>query len=217
MKTKNIVTTAITTMGLLVFASVNLCTAAYAPRQMERLGRGIVAVNQGEGKVFVSWRLLGTEPDSVAFNLYRTTGNGQPVKLNTQPLTKATCYQDSAVDFSQPVAYTVRAVLGGQEQPASAAFKFPANAPVRQYLSIPLKEGLVPNDASVGDLDGDGEYEIVLKREQNPRDNARAGFTGETHLEAYKLDGTFMWRINLGKNIRSGERPTTRNCESIRP
>ena len=56
----------------------------------------------------------------------------------------------------------------------------------------------------MGDLDGDGEYEIVLKREDGGRDPSRGGASGETHLEAYKLDGTFMWRINLGKNIRSG-------------
>lgn len=177
-------------------------TSAKAPRQMERLGRGIVAVNQGEGKVFVSWRLLGAEPDSIAFNVYRTTGSGQPVKLNTTPLTQATCYQDSGVDFSQPVSYTVRAVLDDQEQRASTPFKFPANAPVRQYLSIPLQAGRgIPNDASVGDLNGDGEFEIVLKREDGSRDNARGGVTGSTTLEAYALDGTFMWKIDLGKNI----------------
>ncbi|MBN1973292.1 MAG: rhamnogalacturonan lyase [Sedimentisphaerales bacterium] len=182
-----------------------LVTSASAQRQMEKLGRGLIAVNQGEGRAFISWRLLGTEPDGIAFNIYRTAGDGQPVRLNDQPMNKATCYQDSGVDFSQAVSYTVRAVLNGREQPdEGSVFKFPPNAPVRQYLSIPLKEGLVPNDASVGDLDGDGEYEIVLKREDRGRDNSQAGVTGETHLEAYKLDGTFMWRINLGRNIRSG-------------
>jgi len=62
----------------------------------------------------------------------------------------------------------------------------------------------MPNDGAVGDLDGDGEYEIVLKREQGGRDPSRGGASGETQLDAYKLDGTFMWRISLGKNIRSG-------------
>jgi rhamnogalacturonan endolyase len=56
----------------------------------------------------------------------------------------------------------------------------------------------------VGDLDGDGQYEIVVKQEQRPRDNSQKGATGETKLEAYKLDGTFLWRINLGRNIREG-------------
>ena len=76
-------------------------TTASAQRQMEKLGRGVVAVNQGEGKAFVSWRLLGTEPDSIAFNVYRAVGAAKPVKLNARPLTTATCYQDSGVDFTQ--------------------------------------------------------------------------------------------------------------------
>ncbi|MCY2954802.1 MAG: heparin lyase I family protein [Planctomycetota bacterium] len=174
------------------------------PRQMEKLGRGVVAINQGDGNVFVSWRLLGTEPDNIAFNLYRTAGDA-PVKLNAQPLANATGYQDTGVDFRQPVAYFVRPVLNGQEQTPSTPFKFTANAPARPYLSIPLQPGAgIPNDASVGDLDGDGEYEIVLKREDGARDNAQSGITGNTTLEAYKLDGRFMWKIDLGRNIRGG-------------
>ena len=183
------------------------CAAAPAPRQMENLGRGVVAINQGEGKVFVSWRLLGTEPDDIAFNVYRASGAGQPVKLNPAPITKCTCYQDSAVDLTQDNTYVVRAVLNGHEQEASKPFlnKTAANSPARPYISIPLQPGMgVPNDASVGDLDGDGEYEIVLKRENGARDNSQPGRTGETMLEAYKFDGTFLWRINLGKNIRGG-------------
>jgi rhamnogalacturonan endolyase len=174
-------------------------------RHMEALGRGVVAIHQGEGKVFVGWRLLGTDPDAAAFNLYRKIGDDAPVRLNKEPITKATHFQDTA-DLSKPVAYSVRAVASGKEREPSAAFTLPANAPARSYLSIPLKtlSGHTPNDASVGDLDGDGEYEIVVKQEMRPRDNSKRGATGETKLEAYKLDGTFLWRINLGRNIREG-------------
>lgn len=175
-------------------------------RHMEKLGRGVVALCQGEGKVTVSWRLLGTDPDEIAFNLYRAAGEAQPVKLTPEPLTKATFFTDTGVNFSKAVRYFVRPVINGKEQEPSAAFTLPANAPAQPYLSIPLKTlpGHTPNDASVGDLDGDGEYEIVLKQEQRPRDNSQKGTTGETKLEAYKLDGTLLWRINLGKNIREG-------------
>lgn len=175
-------------------------------RHMENLGRGVVAIHQGEGKVFISWRLFGTEPDDTAFNVYRKSGDGEPVKLNPAPLTKATCYQDTGADLSKPTAYTVRAIAGGKEQEASKPFTFPANPPVQPYLSVPLKtpDGYTPNDASVGDLDGDGEYDIVLHQAGRGRDNSQAGTTTEPILEAYKLDGTFLWRINLGKNIREG-------------
>ena len=173
---------------------------------MENLGRGVVAIHQGGGKVFVAWRLLGTEPDEIAFNVYRASGGAAPVKLNKEPIKDATCFTDGGAKLDQPTSYFVRAVLKGKEQEPSAPFKLGSNAPARPYLSIPLKlpPGYSANDGSVGDLDGDGEYEIVLKCEQRPRDTASTGLTGETILQAYKLDGTLLWTINLGKNIREG-------------
>jgi rhamnogalacturonan endolyase len=206
---------------LLVIASLVLALAAGNPaapdekaepskalpvRRMEKLGRGVVALHQGDGKVFVSWRLLGTDPEAIAFNLYRASGDAEPVRLTKEPLTKVTCFEDNGVEFTTPVRYFVRAVIDGKEGDPSGAWILPANAPAQPCLSIPLKTlpGHTPNDAAVGDLDGDGEYEIVVKQEQRPRDNSRRGLTGETKLEAYKLDGTFLWRINLGKNIREG-------------
>lgn len=180
--------------------------AAVLPRQMEHLGRGLVAVGLGGGKVYVGWRLLGTDPDRIAFNLYRSTGGGASVKLNREPLGDSTNFVDDAAEPGRSHAYTVRPVLDGQERPASPPCTLPANAPARPYLAIPLKTlpGHTPNDASAGDLDGDGEYEIVLKQEMRPRDNAQRGRTGQTKLEAYGLDGGFRWRIDLGKNVREG-------------
>ena len=175
-------------------------------RLMEDLGRGVVAVRQGDGRVFVSWRLLGTDPDGVAFHLDRTTGDGTPIRLNRAPIAGATCFIDEGADPAGAVAYTIRPVVDGKEGAPGAPYRLPANAPARPYLTIPLRTlpGHTPNDASVGDLDGDHEYEIVLKQEMRPRDNSQRGTTGETKLEAYRLDGTFLWRINLGKNIREG-------------
>ena len=177
-----------------------------APYQMERLGRGVAAVRQSETQVYVGWRLLGDDPPATAFNLYRSTGGGAALKLNDAPLAATTDFVDKSVDLSQSQAYFVRPVVDGREQIASARFTLPANAPVRQFLEIPLQTlpSHTPNDASVGDLDGDGEYEIVLKQEMTPRDNSQSGATGETKLEAYRLDGTMLWRINLGRNIREG-------------
>ncbi len=176
------------------------------PRQMEALGRGVVAIHEGDDKVFVSWRRLGDDPDGLAFNVYRAAGNGAAVKRNREPITGPSHFVDAQVDFGKGVSYFVRPVREGQESAPSAPFHLPAHAPARAYLSIPLQTlpGHTPNDASVGDLDGDGEYEIILKQEMQPRDNSQRGRTGETKLEAYKLDGTFLWRINLGKNIREG-------------
>jgi rhamnogalacturonan endolyase len=194
-------------LAISAFAFFSLLWATQpAPAQMERLGRGLVAVRQSATHAYIGWRWLGTDTPDLAFNLYRATGEGAARKLNDAPLSATTDFVDASADLSQPNAYFVRPIAGGLEQAPSAAFSLPANAPVRPYLEIPLQTlpGNTPNDASVGDLDGDGEYEIVLKQEMTPRDNSQSGETGETKLEAYKLDGTLLWRINLGRNIREG-------------
>lgn len=176
----------------------------FSQRLMENLDRGVVAVRDGEGKVFVSWRQLGTEPDNLAFNVYRVTGNGIPQKLNMQPITNVTGFRDVSADTSQQYAYYVKTIAKGKEGTASKSFSLKAgNLP---YFSIPLQTpvGYAPNDGSVGDLDGDGAYEIVVHQAGRGHDNSHAGITDPPIFQAYKLDGTLLWTINLGKNIREG-------------
>ena len=211
--------------GALVAVSALLASCATAqvpdaqpaklpPRQMETLGRGVVAIKQNDGKIFVGWRMVGTDPDGIAFNLYRATG-GKTVLLNPQPLTGATDWVDATADATQANAYFVKPVLNGKEAAESARFTLVANAAAKPYLSIPLQapapvliDGTevpyVPNDASVGDLDGDGEYDIVLHQVARGKDNSQSGETSPPILQGYKLDGTLLWTINLGKNIREG-------------
>jgi rhamnogalacturonan endolyase len=197
---------ALLVLAVPAFAQGLQSAGATEPRKLEKLGRGIVAINCGNGTVFVGWRLLGTDPDDIAFNLYRTAGDGPPVRLNPTPIAKATHFVDSSADLAKAITYFVRPVTDGHELEPSGSFRLAANALARPYFAIPLRtpDGYTPNDASVGDLDGDGEYEVVLHQTSRGRDSSQAGQTGEPILEAYKLDGTFLWRINLGKNIREG-------------
>lgn len=178
----------------------------FAQRQMESLDRGVVAVRTSGDSAFISWRLLGTEPDEIAFNLYRKSGSEKPVRLNNKPITENTSFQDGKPDFSKDNAWFVKAVLQGKEQEASKFFILKANSPVQQYISIPLKtpERYSPNDCSVGDLDGDGEYEIIVHQTGRGIDTPSTGISGIPLFQAYKLDGTLLWEINLGKNIREG-------------
>ncbi|WP_445671065.1 rhamnogalacturonan lyase [Paenibacillus sp. FSL M8-0212] len=203
------------TAGVSLLSSVLLVTSlglgntpvthAAGARQMEYLDRGVVAVKTGTG-VFVSWRLLGTEGSNVSFNVYR-----DGTKVNATPITNSTNLQDASGTSSSK--YTVRAVVSGTEQAASAAASVWGN----NYLSVPLSVpagGTTPdgvaytysaNDASAGDLDGDGEYELIVKWDpSNSKDNSQSGYTGEVFIDAYKLNGTRLWRISLGKNIRAG-------------
>jgi rhamnogalacturonan endolyase len=192
---------------LLFVALAAACAmAAGAERQMERLGRGVVAVRRDDGRVFVSWRLLGTDPEDIAFDIYRSSAGGEPVKLNDAPVAGPTSFLDGGAGAQRSVSYFVRPVIGGRAEAPSAAFTLAAGAPARPYLSVPLEtpDGYTPNDASAGDLDGDGEYEIVLHQVGRGRDNSQRGRTTPPLLEAYRLDGRRLWRIDLGRNIREG-------------
>jgi autotransporter-associated beta strand protein len=188
-----------------------------APSLMENLGRGTVALRTSSTDVFVSWRMLGTDAADVSFNVYRSTGGGVAVKLNGSPISSPTHLVDGAADLTQTNAYSIAPVVGGVEQAVGSVFTLAANAVVKPYLSLPLQipaGGITPSgeaydytasDSSVGDLDGDGEYEMIVKWEpSNSKDNSQSGYTGNVYLDGYKLDGTRLWRIDLGRNIRAG-------------
>lgn len=173
------------------------------PRQMESLDRGLVAVPVDEG-VLVRWRLLGTDPDRIGFHLYR---DGK--KVNRAPIRERTNYLDS--DGAASSTYSLRVV--GTDEPSVAM----TEVWDQNYREIPLNKPddtvghdgstvtYSANDASVGDLTGDGSYDIVLKwSPSNAKDNAHEGHTENVYLDGYQLDGTFMWRIDLGRNIRAG-------------
>ncbi|MFE5317614.1 Ig-like domain-containing protein [Paenibacillus sp. NPDC056579] len=174
-------------------------------RQMETLDRSPVAVKV-DGGVYAGWRLFGTDAKDIAFNLYR---NGQ--RINQEPITGSTNYLDA--DGTADSAYEVRAIRNGTEDPYGETFQVWG----QNYMDVPLHkpaDGVTPageaytyraNDASVGDLDGDGKLELVVKWDpSNSKDNSQSGYTGNVYLDAYKLDGTKLWRIDLGRNIRAG-------------
>ncbi|TKB96262.1 rhamnogalacturonan lyase [Pedobacter cryophilus] len=189
------------------FLMILLCScASLAQRQMENLNRGLIAVKENNGKVFVGWRVLGTDDEGIAFNLYRKSENQAVIKLNAKPITGATNFIDLKADTTVSNTWFVKSIIKNKEVDEAGSFTIVAKAPIQQYLAIKLKEiaGYQPNDVSVGDLDGDGQYDIVLHQTGRGRDNASSGLTDPPIFQAYKLDGTLLWEINLGKNIREG-------------
>lgn len=187
-----------------ILFSVQHCIAQ---KQMEYLNRGIVAVNQGGGKAYIGWRLLATDPDDIAFNLYKKeSGKNTIIKLNASPIKTSTNFVDNNVQTENENIYYVRPILKGKEIADEESYTLKANTPVQQFLKVPLKtpEGYTPNDLSVGDLDGDGQYELIVHMTGRGKDNSQNGMTDPPILDAYKMDGTFLWRINLGHNIREG-------------
>lgn len=181
-------------ISILVLTS---CSLVYSQRQMESLDRGLVAVSTGGNNVFLSWRLLGDDPAGISFNIYRGS-----TKVNASPIIGATCLEDKA--GSATAKYSVRAVINDVEQNATRE----VSAWATNCLTIDLQRPssiYAPNDINVGDLDGDGEYELVVKYEpNNTKDNSQPGVVDKVYLHAYKLDGTCLWKIDLGVNIRGG-------------
>ncbi|SDN03880.1 Ig-like domain (group 4) [Bacillus sp. OK048] len=172
-------------------------------RQTEWLDRSVIALKSENG-IFVSWRLLADEyAKDVTFNVYR---NGK--KVTSKPL-NVTNYQDAKGSAND--TYTVETLVNGQ-----SVEKNEVKALAEDYLSIPMQkpEGgttatgdytYTVNDSSVGDLDGDGELEVIVKwYPTNAIDSSQTAMTGPTIFDAYKLDGTLLWRINMGLNLTSG-------------
>lgn len=173
--------------------------------QLEDLDRGVVAVPAPGGGIFVSFRLLAYEPQDAGFYVYR-----DGVQLNDEPLLAGTNLVDPSGDVSS--TYTVARADGSTLVAAP-----PATVWANGYLEIPTEPppgGTTPSseaytytsgDGSAGDLDGDGQYELIVKWDpSNAKDNSQSGYTGNVFIDAYRLDGTRLWRIDLGKNIRAG-------------
>lgn len=204
MTTRQALLLAAASIGIVAAAGAAPIPATGGARQVERLDRGAVAVPAEGGGIVITWRLLADDPADAGFDVYR---DGR--KLNAAPLRQATAFVDKGGDASR--RYAVQPVFAGAARAAAV--------PVWRngYLSIPLDPPpggttaagdaytYTANDASVGDLDGDGAYEIVLKWDPtNSHDNSQAGYTGDVFVDAYTLGGKRLWRIDLGRNIRAG-------------
>ena len=167
--------------------------------QMERLGRGVVALPQTKG-IFVSWRLLGTDDARTTFDVMR---DGQTI---AEGLTTTNYADENGTAGS---VYQVISRVNGVVVETSAEVKPWAEAYLKLHLDRPATGALggeySPNDCSVGDVDGDGEYEIIVKWDpSNSKDNSQSDKTDNVFLDCYKLNGTKLWRIDLGVNIRAG-------------
>lgn len=185
-------------------------------RQMEKLDRGLIAIKT-DGGVYLSWRLFDSEDNifgsadkNVSFNVYRDGKKISEVATKTN-------YVDSTVGTNYSVAPVMNGVEGEKCNPVTvynnSYFDIPLLKPDDETIYDPSGTELAtysffPVDCSTGDVDGDGEYEIIVKWTSSEHDVGSPGdpaYSGTVHLAAYKLDGTKLWKndIALGKNVYS--------------
>lgn len=180
-----------------------------AIRAAEQLDRGLVAMMTDDG-VYLTWRMhadedavYGTSKTNVTYDIYR---DDAPIAYDVD----VTNYIDASgtADSEYRVVKAYDSMTGCEPvkplNSKSNYFDIPLNKPSDVTLADGKTYSYTANDASCGDLDGDGEYEIILKWDCNGQDNSNDGYTGNVYLDAYKLNGTRLWRIDLGQNVRAG-------------
>ena len=175
----------------------------------EKFNRGIIAVEEDNKNVYISWRLLKSDPIDVAFDIYRGNDNSS-VKLNRSPISTTTDFVDKNARNNSSDKYWVIPVgknnNGSPSKRVSVITKKSTDEPA--YISIPLQEDVVPGRRrlAVADLNGDGELDFVLIQPNVGKD---PGFRPDSSqvtykIEAYLNDGTFLWRNDLGDGIEPG-------------
>ncbi len=176
-----------------------------AERIRETLDRGLVAIAGDRGQVYLSWRLLDSDPAAVRFNVYRSSSAGE-VKLNATPIVTTTDFIDPGAARSPATAWRVSAVVNGREVPPSLSERW-TGAPLNGYRAIALGEDVRSVDrVAIGDLNGDGAYDFVVKHPSGSVDPGRQ----VPSKDSYKIDGydgktgAFLWRIDLGWNVNHG-------------
>lgn len=185
----------------------------FSQLQMESLGRGLIVIRQTEGEMSISWRYLRQDPDDVRFDVAL---DGQVIARNLEVTYLK--QQIPNADRSHTITVTAHSrkgeILSHLQQ---ASYTLEAHAPIG-YLDIPVERpengwtdfyteySYSIGDCSVGDVDGDGELEVIVKWDpSNTHDNSHWGYTGNVLIDCYKLGRKEkMWRIDLGQNIRAG-------------
>ena len=179
-----------------------------AQRVEERLNRSVVAMPTKDGKVYLGWRLLKSDPQKTAFNVYRSVEGDVPVKLNKEPVATTTDFVDEEPSLGRECAYWVTPVVEGKELWPSekALLKADASKDKLYYTTIKFQGEYTPQRIAVADLNGDGAYDFVIKQPSQGIDpGGRPNTDGLTYkLEAYLSDGAFLWRKDLGPGIEPG-------------
>jgi len=178
----------------------------------ERLDCGVIARPMGEGKVYIGWRLLRSDAEGAAFNVVRRVEDGQPVRLNEQPIRRTTDFVDNAVPKGKRCVWSVVPITAEGEGTAADSPRLDPGTPARQYVSIKLQGDYTFQKVGIADLDGDARYDFVIKQPNaniDPYEKYWKPSPDTYKLEAYRSNGEFLWRYDLGWSMARAT-PATR-------
>jgi len=181
----------------------------------EELGRGLVAIERKDGSVFLSWRLLESDPEDATFQVSRRDPDGKVHILNEGKDYRPTNIVDNTVRIDASKATYLYQVNKFSRKNEAVTSEQPSQVTItltgrpKPYISIPLKGNYDFQKVGIADLDGDGDYEYVIKQPDfNTDPYQQPGYwkrsTTTYKLEAYRLDGTMMWRYDMGWSIEAG-------------
>ena len=181
-------------------------------RRMEKLSRSLTIVKTNNG-ILIEWRSLGTDNKNTTFKLYKNHVLIKEINKEDQ-----TNYLDQNGYYNEQymletyknnklveTSYPERIINNINEDSSGAFFDIPIERPEEETMPDGRETQYLASDGALGDVDGDGEYEIILKwNPSNIKDNSEDGYTGNVFIDCYKMNGKKLWRIDLGQNIRAG-------------
>lgn len=190
-------------------AAIMLWLAAPTARATENLDRGLIVLRTAEGATYIGWRMLASDPPGAAFHVYRSMGGEPAQRLTAEPLRDRTGFTDESANANADARYFVRMVSDDQEAAPSKAVG-PADTPAgSSFVRIAFQGDYTAQKVAVADLDGDGACDYIIKQpDVNSDPFQRPGYWKRSEhtykIEAYRSDGTFLWRHDMGWSIEAG-------------
>ena len=199
-------------LACVMFVMVNTTAQVTPTSHMEKLSRGLMAMPAQDGGIFVSWRMLGTDnAPATTFDLLR---NGEVIAANIRNKTNFVDRSGNQASDYQ----VVTKVNGKVTETSETVTPWSENYKVMQ---LDRPDGGVddvtgehysytPNDCSTGDVDGDGDYELIVQwQPSNKTDNSNEKrHPGKEYIDCYRLNGELLWRIDMGINMLAGDQHT---------
>jgi len=197
---------------LTVLVMVALWQIVATAQVREKIDRGVVALILDGGvrrsTVYVGWRLLASDPEDTAFNVYRKDiGVGDFEKINDTPITESTNFLDKSASGGHGYRYKIKTVSQKAERETlgqAYVFVLPGNRP---WFSIKLEDEVSLKRVGIADLDGDGAYDFVMQHPAFNVDPYQVYWKRSPEpfkLDAYSSQGKFLWRYNMGWAIETG-------------